>query len=192
MKRSVAAALALALAGAVSAQVDTTPSTGATTVATSPAQDSRVTRGDRVFMEQAARSGLFEVEVSRLAAARAADPGVRAFAAMLVEHHTAVNQELSRLALARNVKLPGELPKGLREDIDKLGRLSGAAFDAAYIRQVGIQAHQKDVARFEQGSLKARDAELKAWIDNTLPTLRDHLAQALKLPQSGRTPAMER
>jgi putative membrane protein len=31
-----------------------------------------------------------------------------------------------------------------------------------------------------------KDADLKAFITKTLPTLRDHLAMAQKLPQAGR------
>jgi putative membrane protein len=39
---------------------------------------------------------------------------------------------------------------------------------------------------FEKGSGSVKDAQLKAWIDKTLPHLREHLAIAQKLPQAGR------
>jgi len=175
--------------GAAWAQVESAPKTGAPTVAPTPAQEDRVARGDRVFMEQAAQAGLFEVEASRLAASRASDPAVRSFAAMLVDHHTAASNELSRLAVQRNVKLPGELPRELRKDLDKLRERSGADFDGAFVLAVGIRQHQADVNRFEKASRGARDPQLKLWIDRTLPVLREHLAQALRLPQSGKTPA---
>lgn len=193
MKHPLAAgvvALATALfVPAALAQVDTTPKTGATTVAIPAAQEGMVARGDRSFMEKAAQGGLFEVEVSRLAVSRAADPAVKGFAGMLVEHHSAANTELAQLAGARGVTLPTGLPRGLRKEIDKLGKLSGAEFDKAYVSAVGIKDHRKDIQLFEKAGRSVKDAQLKAWIDKTLPTLREHLAQAQKLPQSGKLPA---
>lgn len=185
---AVALAAALCVPGA-QAQVETVPKTGATTVAATPMQDDGAARGDRRFMEQAAQDGLFEVEISRLAVSRAADPAVKGFAGMLVEHHSAANTELAQLAGARGVTLPTGLPRGLRKQIDKLGKLSGAEFDKAYVSGVGIRAHRKDIQLFEKAGRSAKDAQLKAWIDKTLPTLREHLAQAQKLPQSGKLPA---
>jgi putative membrane protein len=42
---------------------------------------------------------------------------------------------------------------------------------------------------FEKASKDVKDAELKAFVDKTLPTLREHLAMAEKLPQSGKNAA---
>jgi putative membrane protein len=39
---------------------------------------------------------------------------------------------------------------------------------------------------FQKASKDVKDAELKAFVDKTLPVLRDHLAAAEKLPQSGK------
>jgi putative membrane protein len=152
-------------------------------------KDDKVARGDRKFMEKAAGSGMFEVQVSQLAASKAADAGVKSYAGMLVDHHSAANNELTQLANAKGVELPAAPPRGLRRDIDKLGKKSGADFDRDYVRSVGIKDHKKDIKLFEKASKDVKDAQLKAWVDKTLPTLREHLAQAQRLPQSGRTAA---
>ena len=41
-----------------------------------------------------------------------------------------------------------------------------------------VDDHQKTVDKFEKASKNSKDAELKAWVDKTLPTLRMHLDSA--------------
>ena len=152
-------------------------------------QDDKVARGDRKFIEEAAGSGMFEVQVSQLAASKATDAQVKSYASMLVDHHTAANNELVKIANARGVELPAAPKRSLRKDVEKLGKKSGAEFDRDYVREVGIKAHQKDIKLFEGASKDVKDPELKAFVDKTLPVLRDHLAQAQKLPQAGKSSA---
>jgi putative membrane protein len=152
-------------------------------------KDDKVARGDRKFIEQAASSGMFEVQVSQLAASKATDPQVKSYASMLVDQHTAANNELVKIANAKGVELPAAPKRSLRREVEQLGKKSGAEFDREYVRQVGIKAHQKDIKLFEKASKDAKDAELKAFVDKTLPVLRDHLAQAQKLPQAGKNSA---
>jgi putative membrane protein len=55
----------------------------------------------------------------------------------------------------------------------RLEKLSGAKFDAAYVK-VMVSDHDKTVAAFEDASSKVKDHSLKAFIDKTLPVLRQH------------------
>lgn len=202
MKTTLALA-ALALAFSAHAQ-NTTPGTGSSATGGQAApmaqpgagtrnaetrKDDKVARGDRKFIEQAAEGGMFEVQAAQLAASKATDPQVKSFASMLVDHHTAANNELVQIANARGVELPAAPPRGKRKDIEQLGKKSGAEFDKDFVREVGIKAHEKDIKLFEKASKDVKDAQLKAFVDKTLPTLRDHLAQAQKLPQSGKSAA---
>ena len=152
-------------------------------------QDDKIARGDRKFIEEAAGSGMFEVQVGQLASSKATDPNVKSFASMLVDHHTAANNELIKIANARAVELPAAPPRALRRDIEKLGKKNGAEFDRDFVRDVGIKAHEKDIKLFEKASKDVKDPQLKAFVDKTLPVLREHLAMAQKLPQSGHNAA---
>lgn len=158
------------------------PGTGTRNVPTR--KGDKVARGDRKFIEEAAGSGMFEVQVSQLAASKATDANVKSHASMLVDHHTAVNNELVKIANARGVELPAAPPRALRSDIEKLGKKNGAEFDKAYVREVGIKAHEKDIKKFQGASKDVKDPELKAFVDKTLPQLREHLAAAQQLPQA--------
>lgn len=203
-KSSLFSALLLAFAvagGSVQAQT-TAPGTGSSVTGgqAAPAaqpgagtrnmptsKDDQVARADRKFIDQAAGSGMFEVQVAQLAASKATDAQVKSFASMLVDHHTAANNELVKIANARKVELPAAPPRALRRDIEKLGKKSGADFDKEFVKEVGIKAHEKDIKLFEKASKDLKDPELKAFVDKTLPVLRDHLAQAQKLPQAGKS-----
>ena len=154
-----------------------------------PAQGAKLARGDRRFIEDAANSGMFEVQVAQLAAAKATDPNVRSFASMLVDHHTAANNELVQIANARGVELPAAPKRALRRDVEKLGKKNGDEFDRDFVRNVGIKAHEKDIKTFQKASKNVKDAQLNAFVDKTLPVLREHLAAAEKLPQSGKNAA---
>jgi putative membrane protein len=163
------------------------PGTG--TRNTETKKDDALARGDRKFIQEAAESGMFEVQAAQLGATKATDPNVKSFASMLVDHHTAANNELTKLANSKKVELPAAPKRALRRDIEKLGKKSGAEFDRDFVRAVGIKAHEKDIKKFEKASENVKDPELKAWVTKTLPQLREHLAQAQKLPQASKSNA---
>ena len=150
---------------------------GGTTQALGPAE--------RKFVTEAAAGGQFEVQAGKLAAEKATDPKVKQYAAMLVTDHSNAGDELKAFASAHNVSLPTSLPKELQAKLDRLQKASGEAFDKQYAQDVGLKDHKEDIARFEKASREAKNPELKAWVEKTLPTLREHLAAAQKLPQNG-------
>lgn len=159
------------------------PGTG--TRNTESRKDDKVARGDRKFMQEAAESGMYEVQAAKLASTKASDPEVKKFAEMLVEQHTKANEELAQLAKTKGVELPATAPRSKRKDVESLGKKQGAEFDKAFMKEVGIQAHEKDIKKFQEAGKDVKDPELKAWVTKTLPVLQDHLAQAKQLPQSG-------
>src|SRR3954469_7787477 len=67
---------------------------------------STVSRGDRSFLENAAKSGMEEVAVSRAALPNLTNVLFQQFAQMMVSDHTPANDELSALAARKGVTLP--------------------------------------------------------------------------------------
>ncbi|MDB5742969.1 MAG: hypothetical protein JWR68_1284 [Polaromonas sp.] len=152
--------------------------------------DAAFSAAERGFMVKAAASGLYEVEVSTLAGQKAATPAAKAFADMLVKHHTEANSELMQIGSRQRLALPPKatLPADKQAVISRLSKLSGPAFDRDYLRTVGIADHQRDIRLFEEASRTARNPALKAWVDKTLPVLRQHLSQAQQIPLPTATP----
>ena len=142
----------------------------------------RLSRADKAFLAVAAQSGQAEVEAGRLAGRRAADGGVKAFAAKMVEDHAKVGSELQQLAGTKGVKLPDKPSLVQRASVRSLGTLEGRKFDEYYSRDWGVKAHENTILAFRSAIDKAEDADVKAFAQKTLPALEQHLemARALK------------
>ncbi|GGE70185.1 putative outer membrane protein [Pedobacter psychrotolerans] len=69
------------------------------------------------FVRQAMLSGMKEVQLSGVAIEQSSDPKIKAFARMMINDHSKVNEELKLLAKAKGVSLPmSKLPGGMRPD----------------------------------------------------------------------------
>lgn len=143
---------------------------------------SALSAAERSFINEAAGTGLYEVEGGQMAAARASLPAVRAFGTMLVTQHRAAHGELQAVARANGITLPINVEADKRSKLDRLAQLSGAAFDREFVQVVGIADHETAVARFTAAHREVRDPTLRAWIDKALPSLQRHLQEARQLP----------
>ena len=138
---------------------------------------STVTAADRAFVMEAARGGMAEVEMGKLAVEKAASADVKQFGQRMVDDHSKANDELKSWAAQKNVTLPAEMGAKEKATQARLAKLSGAAFDRAYMADM-VADHNKDVAAFRRASKTAGDADLKAWAGKTLPTLEEHQKMA--------------
>ncbi len=126
------------------------------------------------FMTEAAKGGMAEVELSRLATTKAQNAEVKKFAQKMIEDHTNANTEMKQLAGKKNVTLPTELDAEHKAIKDNLSGLSGAEFDKAYVNAM-VSDHEKTVLLFKKQSGGGTDADAKAFASKTLPKLQMHL-----------------
>jgi putative membrane protein len=118
-----------------------------------------------------------EVELGNLAKQKASSSDVKQFGDRMVTDHSKANDELKKVAQKNNVQLPTELDAKNRATVDRLSKLSGDEFDKAYMKQM-LTDHKHDVSTFKHVSTSAKDADVKQFASNTLPTLEDHLKLA--------------
>jgi putative membrane protein len=135
---------------------------------------------DKRFVMAAAAGGLAEVELGRLAADKASNADVKQFGQRMVDDHGKANDELKSLASQKNITLPADLDAKEKATRDRLSKLSGDAFDRAYMREM-VADHNKDVAEFQHASKMAKDSDVKAWAAKTLPTLEEHQKMAKEI-----------
>ena len=150
---------------------------------------------DSTFVTKAAKGGMAEVELGKLATEKAASDQVKQFGQRMVDDHSKANDELKGIAQQKNMTLPTEIDakdKALRM---RLSKLSGAAFDRAYM-QAMLRDHKTDVNEFRMESKSGMDTDIKAFATKTLPTLEDHLKLAQDTNKavgtSGTTPKKEK
>jgi len=128
---------------------------------------------DHAFVMEAAQGGMAEVALGRLAGEKASNDRVKQFGQRMVNDHSKANDELKALAQTKNISLPTALDAKHKATEDRLSKLSGAAFDRAYIQEM-VSDHKKDVTDFQKESKSGGDPDVKAWAAKTLPTLEEH------------------
>lgn len=140
--------------------------------------------GDKTqkFIHKALQGGKMEVQMGQLAQQKAQSQEVKDLGATLVRDHTAANQKLQQLASSKNSNASDEHARGEKGDkhdqmMNRLQNQSGAEFDKAFVR-MAIKDHKKDIAEFEKCRTDVSDPQVKAFIDETLPKLRNHLQMA--------------
>jgi putative membrane protein len=152
----------------------------ATAAGVASAADTGLSAGDREFVNKAAQGNLMEVRAGKLASQRALDPAVKSFADRMVSDHTAANEKLKSLADGKQMPLADAVSPEEHDALGKLEGLNGTEFDKAY-SQMMVKDHTTDISEFEKALRKATDPDVKAYAEQTLPTLRHHLMLANRL-----------
>jgi putative membrane protein len=138
---------------------------------------------DKKFVKDAALGGMTEVELGKLAAQKASRDDVKQFGQKMVDDHTKANDELKQVASKESIPIPDALDSKHQSRIDKLAKLSGEAFDKAYVKDQ-LKDHQEDVKEFNAEAQNGTDPNVKGFASSTLPTLQHHLDMVKDLNKS--------
>ena len=136
-----------------------------------------VPAADKAFAQKAAIGGMAEVAMGKLAQQKAQSDQVKQFGSRMVTDHSKANDELKQIASSKGITLPAEPDAQHKSKMAKMEKLSGAAFDRAYMDDM-VGDHKHDVGEFRTEANSGKDADLKAFASKTLPTLEDHLKMA--------------
>lgn len=184
-----------AVAALVACKKNEAPSSGNTTV--SPSAESGMTVSDstkistptdtinslsdqdKEFADDAAKGGMLEVMLGKLAETNASNPAVKALGAMMVKDHTQANDELKKWASTVNYNLPANLDTEKQKMYDDLKAKKGKDFDKAYA-DLMVSDHQKDIEEFKKEASEGTETALKFFASKTLPTLEHHLKESEK------------
>ena len=135
---------------------------------------------DTAFIRKAANGGMTEVELGKIAEKNGTKAEVKEFGESMVKDHGKANDDLKSVASKMNVEVPEKVNAKHQATIDKLSKMSGESFDKAYAKQM-VQDHKKTVADFESAQSNVKNEDLKKFITDTLPVLKEHLEMAQKM-----------
>jgi predicted outer membrane protein len=158
-------------------------STGSATAA-GAATGAKLSSGDEKILKDMAMADMAEVEGGKIAQSKGQSSEVKAFGQQMIDDHTANLNEVKALAQARGVTLPTEPDAKHKAMASKLEKMSGDAFDKAYMSQAGVQDHKTVHSKLMTASKKAKDPELKALVDKTEPVVAQHLKAAQQMPSA--------
>ena len=192
-KTLLVALLSIGFAGVASAQTTGQTAGGAGSDASPPAREtgsqaghssksfpvprSNISHRDRKFVENAARSGMAEVELGKLAQQHASNPEVKQFAERMMSDHGKAGETLREIGEKNGITMPAEPKHAERRELGKLAKLSGARFDREYMSHM-VRDHQNDLKEFEKEEQHATQPDVKNFVEQTLPTLKEHLQMA--------------
>jgi len=158
-----------------SAQDATSAAVGATSATAVAA-----TNSTDAFVTGLVTSGMYEVDAGKIAATKATDPAVKAFAKMMVTDHTAMSKAAEPAIKASGKPVPAELDERRKGMIDNLNAAKPADFDAAYLSQQEA-AHQEALTLLKGYADGGDDAGLKAVATGAIPKVQMHLDKVHEL-----------
>jgi putative membrane protein len=150
-------------------------------IAASNSKPGKLSRMDKDFVTKAVEANLAEAAAGKLASANAANGELKKFGDHMTQDHTKAGDELRQIAQSKGLSVPAEPNRTHQRLASQLSSLKGDKFDRVYVREAGVKAHKEAVALFTNEARKGKDPELKAFAEKTLPTIREHLAQAEQL-----------
>jgi putative membrane protein len=124
--------------------------------------------------------GMYELQLSQLAASNGLDADVKNLAATLVKDHRDINTNIQSIASNNNFVLPTNLNIDHQRTLQDITKLNGADFDKKYINTI-INAHEESVDSYKDAYKNLAAGDTKNFAGQALPALEDHLSMAKKV-----------
>jgi putative membrane protein len=175
MKTSVSAFLASFAAASLlmpSAWAQADQTKDETTAQKSPALEANEKpTSESDFVTKAAKRTATELKFAQLGVSKAQNPKVKELAQMLEREYTSAHQEIKRIADKLNIKLDETPAAEAQEKARELAARTGREFDTAFLKAARM-CQKENIEFYEAGKALAKNAELTAHINTTLPALK--------------------
>lgn len=133
------------------------------------------------YLVSLANTGRTEYELSKLAATRATDTRVKAYASKTVDQHTKDEQELKAQAAKYNVTLPTTLSNDSQDLLTSLGKeKAGSDFDKKYLSDMS-DVNDKALGKEKGAISNTNKPELKQFVDKMMADDQQHMQEAKQL-----------
>lgn len=135
---------------------------------------------DGKFLKAALERGLGEVQLGQLALEKGNSESVRQFGSQMVDDHTKMDAELQQIAQRLGMSVSARMTRKDRKALVKLSKLSGPAFDHAYISSM-VQNHTDHLRLFQVEAASGQDALAKDQAVRGSKTINDQLQVAQQM-----------
>jgi putative membrane protein len=132
------------------------------------------------FIDEASAKGMADIEASRLAHQKSESKEVKDYTIVVINDRTTANQHLAKIA--RQL----DLPVAPREEVVEKAKalmpqaMDGATFDEAYAASQ-VKTTQEAIDQLQQQAQTTDVPQIKAFAEETLPKLQNHLQMAKAL-----------
>jgi putative membrane protein len=138
---------------------------------------------DMKFFREMAQADLAEVQAGKMAQGKAQNDEVKKYAQHMVEDHGKKVAEARTLAKSKGVQMPSAPAKKHQDAAKKLEQASGSEFDRMFMRQM-VKDHEEALKLAQQAAKSAKDKDLKAAAEKSVPVIEKHLEMAKTITSS--------
>lgn len=135
---------------------------------------------DAQLFRDIAQANLAEIAAGKLAVATAQSPAVRGFAQRMIDDHSLMLSEGTRVARAKGIPVPTEPAPHHQAAAKELQQMSGERFEIAYMKHM-VQDHVDTLQLLEQAYAQMQDQDLRAHAQKGIPQVRQHLDAARRI-----------
>jgi len=135
---------------------------------------------DGGFINAVGPSDQFEMQTSQIALQKSRNPAVRAYAQQMIDQHTTSSQQLTQLAAAKGANLSQSLDPTQERLLAAVQGAGPGSFDRTYLSGQ-ITGHTATVLTYNDEIKSGQDADVKAYAQQNLPMIQQHLADARRL-----------
>ncbi|WP_457269185.1 DUF4142 domain-containing protein [Pedobacter sp. UYEF25] len=130
------------------------------------------------FLIVASIGNLQEISAGQLASQLSKNTAVRTFGKLMATDHEKAEYELLQLSKTIGISLPDASIGGIRPDLTL--KNAGDNFDKRYIHRL-VNTHRNAVATFQKYATTGKDAAVRNFAQQMLPTLKSHLGEITRL-----------
>jgi putative membrane protein len=142
-----------------------------------PAQGGQAgVRADNDFIREVVADATLEVRMAQLAERKAQSSAVKQLATRIAADHNRLQDEWLAIASSNGQPLKPGFGKNHKAKLDAIQKLSGRAFDRAYISTV-VRDHRDYINYFEKEGRSANASQVRELVNRGLPTLRSDFNQ---------------
>lgn len=138
--------------------------------------DNRVDEKEANFIVETIAGNYAEVKLARLAQDKSTNPEVKELAKTLETDHVRIIQSLKGFANKKGIAIPLEESPRAKKEIKTLSTSNEEKFNKQWCDLLSDK-HRKTIRNFENTWAKTEDLDLRNWINETLPGLKDHQEQ---------------
>jgi putative membrane protein len=142
--------------------------------------DQAAVKRDREFINEVAQDNILEARLGQLAENRAQNSAVRQFAQREDADHTRLQGQWNTMTTSSGLPVQQNLGKKHRKKLDQLTKLSGRAFDRAFMSLM-VQDHKDYIDYFEKEGRASNSSQVRTLVDQTLPVLMRHFNDAKRV-----------
>ena len=175
--------------------MESRPSAGSSSMGASGASGAtaaasgKLDKADEKALKDMAQADIDEVEGGKMALTKAQSSDVKSFAQQMVDDHGQALSKVQAVAQQKGVTLPTEPDAKHKAMAAKLEKMSGDAFDKAYMQNAGTKDHKMVLSKLQSDAKKIKDPDVKAVADAHIPVVEQHLksAEQMASTKSGTT-----